>query len=129
MALSIGLFAHIFINSLVGQQAVEDKKIRRRLRDLINANRQNAFFKRRLTSLTTFNQVFSQAKWFAKLEELLKLTHLNLSVAGFIFFDFVIACILSFASFFMYFSVEISVFIFILAASIPYALLIMNQLQ
>lgn len=127
MAVSLSLCAYLLMDTIMGQQASEDRKVQRRLRGLFVFGSRNISRTTTMSSIVTLNQILKQSKFLNKLDELLSLTTLNISVTAFILLDMVLAGIAALAVKIFYGSFELAVAAWLGALLLPFILLLVNK--
>lgn len=117
-AFSAMAMMYFFLSVLIGQYALEQKKLRSRVEYLVNYRRKE-FLRQRVKISVALDRMFSQTKFIMLIDELLRYSNLNVSAGQFILLDLFCSAISSGVVFCIYFNFDFACVTFLVTAMLP----------
>ncbi len=90
MAGAFGLVIYNVLGSMMGQEAMEEQKLRNRIKNLVQLRRQSVLRQSHFSSIQVLNDLLGQNKVLIFLEELLRTANMKMTPMIFILFDLVL---------------------------------------
>lgn len=121
--------AYSVMNAFMGQGALEDEKLRIRIKSLVQIRRQSVLRKSNISSIQALNELLGQNKALVFLEELLHTANLRMTPMIFILFDLVLFFAVLWMGSIMMNNVDTSFLFALIAASLPLGFLWLKKGQ